>query len=65
MSSETPNPSADKENAKDKEQTVQESVLEDAVDPRDLVMTSRSIQDPEELVTNPAVVPQMLNEPAT
>lgn len=63
MSSPNPNPSADKENAKDKEETVRESVLKDAVDPRDLVLKGRSIEDPEELVSNPAVVPQMPNEP--
>ena len=66
MSPETPNPSADQENAKDKEQTEEESVLKDAVDPRDLVMKSRSIVDPEEIGTNPALAPETiaLNEPA-
>jgi hypothetical protein len=66
MSPETPNPSADQENAKDKEQTEEESVLKDAVDPRDLVMKGRSIVDPEEIGTNPALAPETiaLNEPA-
>ena len=67
MSTETPNPSTDQENPKDTEQSleaIEESVLKDAVDPRDLVMKSRSDVPPEELVTNPAVVPQMLNEPS-
>jgi hypothetical protein len=67
MSPETPNPSANQENAKDKEQTdEEESVLKDAVDPRDLVMKGRSIVDPEEIGTNPALAPETiaLNEPA-
>ncbi|MBD0363466.1 MAG: hypothetical protein ICV55_11955 [Coleofasciculus sp. C3-bin4] len=66
MSPETPNPSADQENAKDKEQSEEESVLKDAVDPRDLVMKGRSIVDPEEIGTNPALAPETiaLNEPA-
>jgi len=66
MSPETPNPSANQENAKDKEQTEEESVLKDAVDPRDLVMKGRSILDPEEIGTNPALAPETiaLNEPA-
>jgi hypothetical protein len=67
MSPETPNPSANEENAKDKEQTdEEESVLKDAVDPRDLVMKGRSILDPEEIGTNPALAPETiaLNEPA-
>jgi len=66
MSPETPNPSANQENAKDNEQTEEESVLKDAVDPRDLVMKSRSIVDPEEIGTNPALAPETiaLNEPA-
>ena len=67
MSPETPNPSANQENAKDKEQTdEEESVLKDAVDPRDLVMKGHSIVDPEEIGTNPALAPETiaLNEPA-
>ena len=66
MSPETPNPSADQENAKNNEQTEEESVLKDAVDPRDLVMKGRSIVDPEEIGTNPALAPETiaLNEPA-
>ncbi len=66
MSTETPNPSADKENAKDEEQTQEDSVLKDAVDPRDLVMKGRSVLDPQEIGTNPALAPETvtLNEPA-
>jgi len=66
MSPEKSNPSADQENAKDKEQSEEESVLKDAVDPRDLVMKGRSILDPEEIGTNPALAPETiaLNEPA-
>lgn len=69
MSSETPNPSADQENAKDTQQTlddIQESVLKDAVDPRDLVMKGRSVLDPNEIGSNPALAPETvtLNEPA-
>lgn len=64
MSSETSKPSVNQENAKNDEQTEQESVLKDAVDPQDLALKGRTIQDPEELRTNPAVVPQMLDDPA-
>ena len=65
MNPETPNPSDEQENAKDKEQTVEESVLKDAVDPRDLVMKSGYTGEPQELLSNPAVAPQTstLNEP--
>jgi hypothetical protein len=61
MSSETPTPSADQENTRDKEQTIEEieeSVLKDAVDPRDLVMKGRSVLDPEEIGSNPALAPE-------
>lgn len=66
MSSETPNPSADQENAEDKEQTEGESILKDAVDPRDLVLKGRSNLDPTEIGTNPALAPETttLNDPA-
>jgi hypothetical protein len=66
MSSETPNPSADQENAEDKEPTEGESILKDAVDPRDLVLKGRSILDPAEIGTNPALAPETiaLNDPA-
>jgi hypothetical protein len=66
MSPETPNPSADQENAKDEEQTQEDSALKDAVDPRDLVMKGRSVLDPQEIGTNPALAPETvtLNEPA-
>ena len=66
MSPETPKPSADQENAKDEEQTQEDSALKDAVDPRDLVMKGRSVLDPQEIGTNPALAPETvtLNEPA-
>ena len=69
MSTETPNPSADKEKAQDTEQTledIQEFVLKDAVDPRDLVMKGRSVLDPNEIGSNPALAPETvtLNDPA-
>ena len=69
MSSPDPNPSADQENAKDTQQTlddIQESVLKDAVDPRDLVMKGHSVLDPNEIGSNPALAPETvtLNEPA-
>lgn len=42
------------------------SVFEDAVDPRDLVLKGRTVSNPDELGSNPAVVPQTqtLNDPA-
>ncbi len=58
MSPETPNQSADQDNAKDNEQTDQESVLKNAVDPQDLVLKGRSILDPEEIGSNPALAPE-------
>jgi hypothetical protein len=67
MSSETPNASDNKENAKGKKQTEGESVLKNAVDPaEDLVMKGPSNLDPEELGSNPALAPETvtLNEPA-
>ena len=66
MSSETPNPSPEQENVNDKEQSDRKSVLEDAVDPRDLVLKGRSVLDPTEIGTNPALAPETvtLNEPA-
>lgn len=64
MSAETSKPSANQENAKNNEQTEEDSLLKDAVDPQDLALKGRTIQDPEELKSNPAVVPQMLNDPA-
>jgi hypothetical protein len=64
MSSETSKPSANQENAKNNEQTEEESLLKDAVDAQDLALKGRTIQDPEELKSNPAVAPQMLNDPA-
>jgi hypothetical protein len=62
MSSETPNPSADQENTQDPVQAIAESVLKDAVDPRDLVMKGGYTGDPREIVANPAVAPQMIDD---
>jgi hypothetical protein len=59
-SSEKPNPSTNPE----KERNEQESVLKDTVDPQDLAYINRSISNPEEVLSNPSVVPQTLNEPA-
>lgn len=54
------NPSVNPE----KERNEQESVLKDTVDPQDLALKGRSVSNPDELGSNPAVVPQQLNEPA-
>jgi len=62
MNPETPNLSTDQENTEDQVQTDLDSVLKDAVDSRDLVTKRGDIGDPEELLTNPAVVPQMLDD---
>jgi hypothetical protein len=62
MSSETPNSSTDQENTQDPVQAIAESVLEDAVDPQDLVMKGGYTGDPREIVANPAVAPQMLDD---
>ncbi|MGQ4647142.1 hypothetical protein [Lyngbya aestuarii] len=62
MSPETPKPSAEQEKNQDELQTVQESVLEEAVDPRDLVTKGGYTKDPAEIVNNPAVTPQMLDD---
>lgn len=58
MNSDTPNPSADAETVKTLA-TGEETVIEDAFDPRDLVMKSGQVEDREELIDNPAVAPQM------
>lgn len=60
MSPKKPNPSTNPE----KERTQEESILKDTVDPQDLAYINRSNSDPDELGSNPAVVPQTLNEPA-
>jgi hypothetical protein len=60
MNPEKANPSINPE----KERTQEESVLKDTVDPQDLAYINRSVSNPDELGSNPAVVPQMLNEPA-
>lgn len=57
---EKPNPSTDPE----KERNEQTSNLKDTVDPQDLALIGRSASNPDELGSNPAVLPQMLNEPA-
>ncbi|MEW6494534.1 MAG: hypothetical protein AB1589_18755 [Cyanobacteriota bacterium] len=57
---EKPNPSTDPE----QERSEQTSNLKDTVDPQDLALKGRSVSNPDELGSNPAVVPQMLNEPA-
>lgn len=48
----------------EKERTEQTSNLKDTVDPQDLAYTNRTVSNPDELLSNPAVVPQTLNEPA-
>lgn len=60
MNSEQPNSSLNPE----KERAQEDSFLKDTVDPQDLAYTNRTVSDPDELLNNPAVVPQMLNEPA-
>ncbi len=62
MNPETPNLSTDQENTEDQSETDLDSVLKDAVEPRDLVTKRGDIGDPNELLTNPAVVPQMLDD---
>jgi hypothetical protein len=47
----------------DQQQPVQSSEAEKVVDPRDLVYNGGYSKDPREIVNNPAVTPQMLNEP--
>jgi hypothetical protein len=65
MSPDTPNPSTDQENAKDKQQTREESILKDTFDPVDLAQKGSTI-DPEEIGSNPAIAPETiaLNDPA-
>ncbi|HEY9830694.1 MAG TPA: hypothetical protein V6D26_08945 [Stenomitos sp.] len=60
MSSEHPNSSINPE----KEPHQEDSSLKDTVDPQDLAYTSGSVSNPDELRSNPAVVPQTLDEPA-
>ncbi len=62
MNSEETNTSAEK-NTK-QEPTEQDSDLKDIVDVEDLVMKGGSTGDPKEIVTNPAVTPQMIDEPS-
>ena len=56
MTGEAPKQPASKENMNPPTGT------EDMVDPRDLVRTSGIPDHPEELLTNPAVAPEMLNQ---
>ncbi len=65
MSPETPKPSAEQENVQDDIQAARESISEETVDSRDLVRKSgyAADSDPEEVIENPAVAPQMPNEP--
>lgn len=62
MNSEETNTSAEK-NSK-QEPTEQDSDLKDIVDVEDLVMKGGYTGDPKEIVTNPAVTPQMIDEPS-
>lgn len=62
MNAETPDLSTNKESTEDQAESVVDSVLKDAVDPRDLVTKRGDIGDPNELLTNPAVTPQMLDD---
>lgn len=62
MNPETPNLSTNQESTEDQSESVVDSVLKDAVDPRDLVTKRGDMGDPEELLTNPAVTPQMLDD---
>ncbi|MGE5657661.1 MAG: hypothetical protein ACM37W_13730 [Actinomycetota bacterium] len=48
---------------KDNQQADLDPNDEDLVDPRDLVYTSRLAGDPGEILSNPAVTPQMPNNP--
>ena len=48
----------------EKERAEQTSNLKNTVDPQDLAYTNRTVSNPDELLSNPAVVPQTLNEPA-
>lgn len=59
MSEENPN----KPVANEDRQTEKETLEERGVDPRDLVSKGGFTKDPREIVNNPAVTPQMLNEP--
>ncbi|NEQ29914.1 MAG: hypothetical protein F6K04_02740 [Leptolyngbya sp. SIO4C5] len=47
------------------EQAKQQAADEKTVDPQDLVYNSETGQHPQEVVENPAVTPQMLNDPET
>lgn len=59
MHSDSSNPSTDPEQNVKTEATGEEVVIEDAVEPRDLVMKGGYTLDPEEIVDNPAVTPEM------
>ncbi|PSO62506.1 MAG: hypothetical protein BRC36_09925 [Cyanobacteria bacterium QH_2_48_84] len=62
MSQEKYDTSPEEENTQP-EETEGESVDDKAVDPRDLVMKGRKYKSPEETVDEPAVTPEMLDEP--
>ncbi|HEY9892458.1 MAG TPA: hypothetical protein V6D37_11745 [Candidatus Sericytochromatia bacterium] len=63
MNTDETNPSADRKNTKEQE-AEQDSGLKDAVDVEDLVMKGGYTGDPKEIVSNPAVTPQMIDEPS-
>jgi hypothetical protein len=63
MNTEETNASADRENTKE-QQAEQSSDLKDVVDVEDLVMKGGYTGDPKEIVSNPAVTPQMIDEPS-
>ncbi|MEB3831510.1 hypothetical protein [Phormidium sp. CCY1219] len=58
MSEETP-----KKPQQPAENTENKTAKQDAVDPRNLVMKGGYQKDPRELVNDPGVTPEMLNEP--
>jgi len=62
MSTQKPNSSADQGNYKD---TDEDSALEETVDVvEDLVMKGGYTGNPQEILDNPAVAPQMIDEPS-
>lgn len=65
MSQETHKTPPEGENIQEQEQTNGESLADKTVDPRDLVMKPNytADQNPQEVVNNPAVTPEMANDP--
>ncbi|NJL87005.1 MAG: hypothetical protein HC886_15170 [Leptolyngbyaceae cyanobacterium SM1_1_3] len=57
-------PHSDSQNSADRK-TKLETADEKTVDPRDLIYNSETGQHPREVIENPAVAPQMLNDPET